>query len=288
VAAEGVPPEWLAWCQRWQDHSGLALKTRRGHYDNLLVIGRWLAQRHPELVNLADWTREAAATFVAAVDQRVGGEWSHPLAHAQGSGRLGQPLAPATKAGYLATLSRFFRDGQDWDWRRRRFDPRRAFATSPRIRALLGTQPRVIVQDVWAKLLWAGPNFTEDDLTAPSAHRFAFAAYPLTMVRAVAISWLFTGLRADELRRLPVGCVRWLQTDVTVPGTTEVLPRDAVCFLDVPVNKTAPAFTKPVDRPVGEAIAAWESVRPAQPPCATARRASPSIRSSPFAASRSG
>jgi Phage integrase family len=33
----------------------------------------------------------------------------------------------------------------------------------------------------------------------------------------------------------------------------------------VPVNKTASAFTKPVDRLVGEAIDAWETVRPAQP-----------------------
>jgi hypothetical protein len=33
---------------------------------------------------------------------------------------------------------------------------------------------------------------------------------------------------------------------------------------EVPVNKTGKAFTKPVDRLVGEAIAAWEKVRPAQ------------------------
>jgi hypothetical protein len=35
-----------------------------------------------------------------------------------------------------------------------------------------------------------------------------------------------------------------------------------VCLLDVPVNKTSTSFTKPVDRVVGEAIAAWEKVRP--------------------------
>jgi hypothetical protein len=31
-------------------------------------------------------------------------------------------------------------------------------------------------------------------------------------------------------------------------------------------NKTGPAYTKPVDRTLGEAIAAWEAVRPEQPP----------------------
>ena len=47
-----------------------------------------------------------------------------------------------------------------------------------------------------------------------------------------------------------------------MPGTGDTLPADAVCLLDVPVNKTSTAFTKPVDCIVGEAIAAWEKVRP--------------------------
>jgi len=38
-----------------------------------------------------------------------------------------------------------------------------------------------------------------------------------------------------------------------------------VCLLDIPVHKTGRAFTKPVDPLVGEAIAAWEAARPAQP-----------------------
>ena len=36
-------------------------------------------------------------------------------------------------------------------------------------------------------------------------------------------------------------------------------------MLDVPVHKTGTAFTKPVDPIVGQAIAAWEAVRPTQP-----------------------
>ena len=38
-----------------------------------------------------------------------------------------------------------------------------------------------------------------------------------------------------------------------------------MCLLDVPTNKTGTAFTKPVDPAVGDAIAAWENVRPPQP-----------------------
>jgi hypothetical protein len=78
------------------------------------------------------------------------------------------------------------------------------------------------------------------------------------MVQALALVWLFCGLRNDEISRLPVGCIRW-QTEV---GAGVV---DPICLLDVPVNKTSVAFTKPVDPPVGKAIASWEAVRPRQP-----------------------
>src|SRR5437868_3560549 len=61
-----------------------------------------------------------------------------------------------------------------------------------------------------------------------------------------------------------VGSTEWQREDVSVPGTGRVLARDAVCRLHVPVNKTAAAFTKPVDYVVGEAIVAWEGARPPQ------------------------
>jgi len=39
--------------------------------------------------------------------------------------------------------------------------------------------------------------------STPREHR-----YPLEMVRAVVLVWLFAGLRSDELRRLRAGCIR--------------------------------------------------------------------------------
>ncbi|MEU0398251.1 tyrosine-type recombinase/integrase [Streptomyces sp. NPDC006208] len=45
----------------------------------------------------------------------------------------------------------------------------------------------------------------------------------------------------------------------------QVLARDAVCLLDVPTHKTGTAFTKPVDPILGQAIDAWQAVRPSQP-----------------------
>jgi hypothetical protein len=37
------------------------------------------------------------------------------------------------------------------------------------------------------------------------------------------------------------------------------------CLLDIPAHKTGTAFTKPVDPLLGQAIEAWQAVRPGQP-----------------------
>lgn len=83
------------------------------------------------------------------------------------------------------------------------------------------------------------------------------------MIRALAILWLFAGLRSDELIRLRVGCVRF-HAVVGGDGAADT-SAPPVCLLEVPVHKTGSAFTKPVDPLVGEAVVAWEAERPAQP-----------------------
>jgi integrase len=176
------------------------------------------------------------------------GDWCRPRA-VQSITVIGRPLSARSKDQHLAALRAFFRDGQEWGWFPRRFDPVRALATPRSVKALLGPKPRVIADDVWAKLLWAGLNLTEQDL--PGLYRTRGTPYPLTMVRALVVTWLFAGLRADELRRLRVGCVRWQREDVVIPGSTDALPKEAVCWLDVPTNKTGTSFTKAVDRIVG-------------------------------------
>jgi len=169
---------------------------------------------------------------------------------------------PRTKSGLLAGARQFFRDCQEWGWIPRRFDPARALATPRSIRALIGPDPRVIADDVWAKLLWAGLNLEHSDVyTSPVGRK-----HPIELLRALALTWLFGGLRSDEIVRLRVGCVRWLREDVALPGDSdETLDQDSVCLLDVPVHKTGTAFTKPVDPILGQAIATWEAVRPTQP-----------------------
>ena len=72
----------------------------------------------------------------------------------------GKPLGPATKAARLSILRTFFRDLQDWELIPRRLDPQRSFMTPKSLLAQIGPNPRVIADDVWAKLVWAGLNFS--------------------------------------------------------------------------------------------------------------------------------
>ena len=258
----GVSAGWAGWCRRWLDTSTLAPNTRRQYYGGLLKVGRWLAQQHPGVTSPEEWNRELAAEWVAAVDRMRIGEYTDGFPTVARDRSRGRPLSARAKAAHLVVIRTFFRDCQGWGWIPVRFDASRALAVPRSVKVITGPTPRVIADDIWAKLLWAGLNLTADDVGRRGLTRAVW--YPPELVRAVTLVWLFTGLRTNEIARLPVGCVRW-QDDV---GSADAAPSQRssrVCLLDVPVNKTSSSFTKPVDPMVGEAIAAWEAVRPLQP-----------------------
>jgi hypothetical protein len=109
----------------------------------------------------------------------------------------------------------------------------------------------VIADDIWAKLLWAGLNLETSDLPANTGGQF----YPLELVRALAVVWLFAGLRSDEIARLRLGCIRWQRDTDGVPGPPDqAAAKGAICLVEVPTHKTGTAFTKAVDPLVGQAI----------------------------------
>ena len=252
----GVAPEWCEWVERWTQTS--TLETRSHIRLHLYKTARWLAVHHPETVSPAQWTRELAAHYVAAVTRmRVGDYTVRRPAHR----RVGQPLAPRTMATELSAVRTLFWDCQEWGWIPRRFDPGRSLAVPRAVKALIGRKPRVIADAVWARLLWAGLHLEAADL--PDTRN---TAYPVQCVRALAVVWLFAGLRSDEILRLRVGCVRW-QSIHDAPGA------EPVCLLDVPTHKTGTDFTKPVDPQVGHAIETWEAIRPHQPRCADRKSA---------------
>jgi integrase len=257
---DGVAPAWARWVERWHATSTLTPRVRSIVRCIMAKAGRWLAAEHPEITEPGQWDRTLCAAWVAAVDRMSIGDYVWRTS-ALGD-RVGSPIAARTKVHHLTTSRVFFRDCQEWEWIPRRFDPNRALAPSRSVTALIGTDPRVIADDVWAKLLWAGLNLVPDDFPASSAGSY----YPMELVRAVTLTWLFAGLRSDEVVRLPVGCVRWQHEGFPIrPDATDVLADDAVCLLDVPVHKTGTAFTKPVDPLLGQAIEAWQALRPAQP-----------------------
>jgi integrase len=250
-AVVGVSPTWHAWAQRWETTSTLAPASRRHVYLCLLKAGRWLTAEDPAIEEPAAWTREVCAAYVAAIDRMRVGDYAQrcdPIRHL-----VGTPLSPRSKEAYLGAMRQFFRDVQEWGWIPRRFDPTRALATPRSVKALIGPAPRVIADDVWAKLLWAGLHLEPADLaTARGGY-----CYPIELVRALAVTWLFSGLRADEIARLRTGCVRW--------QASSNASEEPVCLLDIPSHKTGAPFTKPVDPLVGHAIETWEAVRPVQP-----------------------
>jgi integrase len=245
----GGDPAWSEWVLRWEATSTLTPSTRRHARSTLLKVGRWLTAEHPHIREPGQLTRETCAAAVAAVDRmRVG---DHVARRDGLNGRLGKPLAARSKDDYLGMLRQFFRDCAEWGWIPRRFDPGRALTTPRSVKALIGPEPRLIADDRWAKLLWAGLNLEQQDLPAGKQ-------YPLELVRALALAWLFSGLRGNEIVRLRLGCVRWQSQ----PGQAG---EDAVCLLDVPAHKTGTCFTKPVDPLLGRTLIAWEAARPAQP-----------------------
>jgi integrase len=258
--ADGAPEAWTQWVDRWHHTSTLTPKTRGNLRANLLKIGRWAAAERPDAADPTAWTRQTCAAWIAALDRMNVGDYAHRTIGL--TGRIGKPLQASTKAGQIAAVRTFFRDCQEWEWLPRRFDPQRALATPRSIAALLGPNPRVIADDIWAKLLWAGLNLQAADLPVAQAGFF----YPIELVRAVTLTWLFSGQRSDEIARLRLGCIRWQHNGETIRGDCDqVLTTEAVCLLDVPTHKTGTAFTKPVDPLLGQAIEAWQAVRPSQP-----------------------
>ena len=259
--ATGGAEIWEQWADRWHDTSTLLTPRVRAASAPRCSrsAGGW-PPNSPTPPTPPTWTRQTCATWVAALDRMRVGDYVQRTA---GLGdRLGKPLDAATKAGQIAALRTFFRDCQEWEWLPRRFDPQRALAIPRSIAALLGPEP---ARDRRRRLGQAAVGRAQPDRRRPPATQSGHF-YPLELVRAVTLTWLFSGQRSDEIARLRVGCIRWQHDGTPITGDSDdVLARDAVCLLDVPTHKTGTAFTKPVDPILGQAIDAWQAVRPAQP-----------------------
>lgn len=256
-ATDDVTPAWMNWCGRWRATAVSSESSREKTYFGVLKFARWLAVFHPAVDGPAELTREVVIDYIAAVDRMKVGEWSNPTGNAART--LGKMMTATSKAAHLKMLRRFLGDLQEWEWIPKRFEPARVLTIPRSIASLIGPAPRMVADDIWAKIVWAGINLDQADLKPRPlgpGREWAAPFYPIELVRAVAHLWLFGGLRSDDIHRLPVGCIRW-QHDHEADAD--------ICLLDVPVGKTATAFTKPVDALIGKAIGSWEAVRFAHP-----------------------
>ena len=141
--------------------------------------------------------------------------------------------------------------------------PGAPFATPRSVRALIGPAPRTIADDVWAKLLWAGLNLDRGRPAGrPRADR-ARRTTRSTLVRALCGA---VAVRRPARRRDRSACASAASAGRGRPRAPR--RRDAARRRRLPARRPGPqdrhgAYTKPVDPASGDAIDAWEAVRPA-------------------------
>ena len=174
-AAHAADPEWATWCERWLATSTLAIRTRRSIYYGLLKAGGWLLETYPSVrsPDLDPTARSGWPMWLRSMAWRSATRTRSPSSwHLRPRGK---PISANYKVraarGRRALLRRLRRSGAGWraaSIRIERWPPR--LGPSPD----LGPNPRVIADDVWAKL--SGPASIS---TAIDLLRAAPGAYPL-------------------------------------------------------------------------------------------------------------
>ncbi len=269
-----VHTEWVKWCSTWfKLASELPFKRRRQYLDILLMIGRWLAANHPEIVSPEQWNEEVALEYVQYTCTTTAGEYAstHGLKCLISKGQVGKKLAPTTIDRRLCVMRHFFHVLQDRPYvvehaapntLTRHFNPTLAFATPTSVKRLIQPDPRDIDEVIWCKLTYAAATLSKEDYAVTWN-------YPLSCYRAVALLWVTSARRPNEITRLQLGCIRrdWDPSMLDERGLPLVDEVDAqLCYLHVPANKTKGPFWVPIPRYTVEAIEAWQRERPLNQP----------------------
>jgi len=273
IDTAGIATEWVAWCEAWRARdTRLSPRRRRTVFGQMLCVGRWLADAHPDIVSPEQWDEDLALEYVSYIcTARIG---DHLTADAAAQLRrrdlAGRQLSPRSIEAKLGYVRRFFTDLQDRPHRvgdhpartiAIRFRPERTLDTPAHIQRLIQPDPRDIDPQVWYKLTYAAATLTDEDLRETIVH------YPLSFHRAVALLWVTAARRLNELRRLRVGCVRrtWEPGMVAEDGTA-IAQEEHLSYLHIPSNKTRGPFWVWIPEYTADAIEAWERERPVGQP----------------------
>ena len=276
--ADGMSATWYAWYLAWRatGSRGLARRVARHYGVHILYAGRWLARFHPDIVVPGQWTEAIALEFRTAVldgtnDWFVSAQGAEEL---QRRGQLGRRLSHASIVQFLAAMRRFFRDLQtkahtidDTPACRipRLFEPRDVLAVPQDIqKAVAGSEPRDIDLKVWQRLAIQAARLTPQDL-GPMTY------WPFAAVQAMALLWVSTARRPNELLRLRVDFVRehWEPAmcddeGLPLPAGEAVVGAargEQVSYLHIPSSKYAGPGWIWIPQYTADAIARWRAER---------------------------
>jgi integrase len=272
-----ISPVWYAWCLAWRDLAvGEFAPGRLNYLAHLLAAGRWLAKHHPEIVSPDQWTEELALTYRAALSEERIGQYAGPTAQQilKAKGAFGKPLGHRSIQARLIALRRFFSDlqkrphsvqGEPARKLPLHFSPHISFTVPDATRrAIEDVEPRDIDLAIWRKLAGAAARLSETDLSR--SHQ-----YPLSLYRAVALLWITTARRPNELQRLRLDCVRreWDHEMLDEDGLPLERGEDmlasetgkTVCYLRIPTTKYGGEFWIWVPHYTADAIDDWKKDR---------------------------
>ena len=280
--ADGMAAEWYEWCITWYRLAvNLSPTVRRNQVSYLLAIGRWLYKHAPDIHTPEQWTEDLALRFRSNLCSWVSGQYGSE--HTQDRiVNKGQPLSSNAIHHYLAALRRYLTDltrrphavsgapaRKIW----LDFSPKEILTTPDPVRHSLDeANPRDIDLRVWAKLVIAAATLSESDLPQR-------ARYSLSFYRALALVWVTSARRPNEILRLRLNCLRetWDpdMCDEDNHPVPRVLPSGSILsqeqqavtapkmhYLHIPSGKNRGPFWIWIPDYVADAINAWKRERP--------------------------
>src|SRR6266566_2426429 len=206
---EGIDQEWYSWCLAWFHQAVDLTPTIRTQYMyHLFAVGRWLSTHFPDIRTPEQWTEELALHFRSDLCSWTQGQYGgrEGQRRLRTKGTFGQPLQAAGLVPYLVAVKHFFsaliRQPHaigNAPARRIRldFNPQEIFTAPDHIKkALEVASPRDIDLQVWAKLTIAAATLAQSDLPPNTK-------YSLTFYRALALIWITSARRPNEICTLP-------------------------------------------------------------------------------------